>query len=98
MGKKDLSHILQIANVCNCWTIMDEFNRIDSENIVQMHQYLEVIYAAKANKMSEAKHDADNLVFKLNPNNDLGFFITMNPGYAGRTLLPEGLEKMLFSF
>lgn len=64
---------------------MDEFNRIQIEKISELHQYLEVIYAAKANKLSEAKHEGDNVVFKLNPEHNLGFFITMNPGYAGRT-------------
>lgn len=53
-------------------------------NIEKLGDYLKMIYEAKANKMSEVKHEGDNIVFKLDPNHDLGFFITMNPGYAGR--------------
>jgi len=57
--------MLQTASACNFWIIFDEFNRIHTEFIEKFSDYVTVMFAAKANKMGEAKHDGDNVVFKL---------------------------------
>ena len=68
------------------WTCLDEFNRIDIEVLSVIAQQLQVIRNDSLNEIGE----------NLNINTPVfGIFITMNPGYKGRTELPDNL-KILF--
>ena len=73
------------------WGCFDEFNRLIAEVLsVCSTQYKCVLDSIKANRPTFVLDGAE---LKLNPS--CGAYITMNPGYLGRTALPESL-KVLF--
>ncbi|XP_052739543.1 dynein axonemal heavy chain 2 [Bicyclus anynana] len=73
-----------------CWGCFDEFNRINIEVLsVVAQQILAVLLALSLNQKRFMFEGAD---IKLDGN--CGIFITMNPGYAGRTELPDNLKSM----
>jgi dynein heavy chain len=74
------------------WTCLDEFNRIDIEVLsVVAQQLLEMRLALLSLKNDE---EFTFCSAKCRLNDTCGVFITMNPGYAGRTELPENLKSL----
>ena len=65
------------------WTCLDEFNRIDIEVLSVIAQQVLTIREA----LLKGKHFKELVLGGklISLNHDLGIFITMNPGYAGRT-------------
>ena len=86
MVGKLLSGLAQAA----CWTCLDEFNRIDIEVLSVVAQQLLQLRQGLLAGVSDMEFEGRHI--KLNPHTVI---VTMNPGYAGRTELPDNL-KILF--
>jgi dynein heavy chain len=73
------------------WGCFDEFNRIEIEVLsVVAQQVLQIMTALTAR--------VPTFMFlgqQIQCNQNCGIFITMNPGYAGRTELPDNLKALM---
>ena len=77
--------------MCGAWGCFDEFNRLQEVMLSAVSQQIQSIQLALRSEATEVE-----LLGKRVPLlSTMAMFVTMNPGYAGRSHLPENL-KMLF--
>ncbi len=72
------------------WACFDEFNRINVEVLSVVAQQLQQLFDAKARKLDEIIFEESIIRMK----DSFCAFITMNPGYAGRSDLPDNLVAL----
>ena len=72
------------------WGCFDEFNRLEERMLSACSQQILVIQTGLREKLKKIELMGKDV--NLSP--QMGAFITMNPGYAGRSNLPENLKQL----
>lgn len=78
---------------CGAWGCFDEFNRLEERILSAVSQQIQTIQVALKEKAKEVELIGKPV--KVHP--DMGIFVTMNPGYAGRSNLPDNLKQLFRS-
>ncbi|XP_070335216.1 dynein axonemal heavy chain 9 isoform X5 [Odocoileus virginianus] len=90
MDYKSCGNIYKGLAQTGAWGCFDEFNRISVEVLSVVAVQVKSIQDAIRDKKQRFSFLGEEI--SLNPS--VGIFVTMNPGYAGRTELPENLKAL----
>ncbi|XP_044534788.1 dynein axonemal heavy chain 11 [Gracilinanus agilis] len=90
MDYKSIGNVYKGLVQTGAWGCFDEFNRIAVEVLSVVAVQVKMIHDAIRNKKKRFMFLGEDI--RLKPS--VGIFITMNPGYAGRTELPENLKAL----
>lgn len=92
---RDMAKIFKGVCQSGLWGCFDEFNRISLATLSVVAAQVESITSAKKQDLTSFEFPGEASGNKIKLIKSCGYFITMNPGYAGRQELPENL-KVLF--
>ncbi|OTB20055.1 hypothetical protein K445DRAFT_313860 [Daldinia sp. EC12] len=79
------------------WGCFDEFNRLEERILSAVSQQIQNIQLGLKQGAEDDKAQIELVGRQLHVNANTGIFITMNPGYAGRSNLPDNLKKLFRS-
>ncbi|KKA28538.1 hypothetical protein TD95_002241 [Thielaviopsis punctulata] len=79
------------------WGCFDEFNRLEERILSAVSQQIQNIQSGLKQGVVDDKAQIELVGRQLHVNSNTGIFITMNPGYAGRSNLPDNLKKLFRS-
>ncbi|XP_074916070.1 dynein axonemal heavy chain 10 [Chelonoidis abingdonii] len=90
MDFKAVGKIFSGLAQCGAWGCFDEFNRIDASVLSVISSQIQTIRNALMNQLKTFQFEGQEISLDAR----MGIFITMNPGYAGRTELPESVKAL----
>ncbi|XP_055585529.1 dynein axonemal heavy chain 10-like [Uranotaenia lowii] len=90
MDFRAVGTVLSGLSQCGAWGCFDEFNRIDISVLSVISTQLQTIRTALVSNRKTFMFEG----YEINLDPKVGIFITMNPGYAGRTELPESVKAL----
>ncbi|XP_055533348.1 dynein axonemal heavy chain 10 [Wyeomyia smithii] len=90
MDFRAVGTVLSGLSQCGAWGCFDEFNRIDISVLSVISTQLQTIRSALVANQKTFLFEG----YEINLDAKVGIFITMNPGYAGRTELPESVKAL----
>lgn len=82
------------------WGCFDEFNRLEERMLSAVSQQVQTIQEALKSEGEGNKEGSLSVELvgkQVKVSTDMAIFITMNPGYAGRSNLPDNLKKLFRS-
>ncbi|KAG5439721.1 hypothetical protein PCANB_000003 [Pneumocystis canis] len=88
-----------LLGICRvgAWGCFDEFNRLEENILSAISQHVQIIQLGLKN-IEKNKHTQIELIEKkIEVHPETGIFVTMNPGYSGRSNLPDNLKKLFRS-
>lgn len=89
-----MGRLLAGLSQVGAWGCFDEFNRLEERILSAVSQQILTIQRGLIER--KAKIDLTGRSISLHDN--VGIFITMNPGYEGRSNLPDNLKNLFRSF
>ncbi|XP_006894689.1 PREDICTED: dynein heavy chain 10, axonemal [Elephantulus edwardii] len=90
MDYKAVGKIFSGLAQCGAWGCFDEFNRIDASVLSVISSQIQTIRNALIHQLTTFQFEGQ----EISLDRKMGIFITMNPGYAGRTELPESVKAL----
>ena len=87
---KSLGRMFSGLSQTGAWSCFDEFNRIEIEVLSVVAQQILCVLNAIRDNLTEFLFEGQMIPIKASA----GIFVTMNPGYAGRTELPDNLKAL----
>lgn len=89
-----MGRLLAGLSQVGAWGCFDEFNRLEERILSAVSQQILAIQRG----LIERKEEVDLLGRPIKLHENVGIFITMNPGYEGRSNLPDNLKNLFRSF
>lgn len=89
-----MGRLLAGLSQVGAWGCFDEFNRLEERILSAVSQQILTIQRG----LLDRKEKIELLGRSISLHDNVGIFITMNPGYEGRSNLPDNLKSLFRSF